>query len=221
MIEVKSLKKQFGLTVAVDGIDCVFQDRSLTTISGASGGGKTTLLRMIGLMIRPTSGTVLIDGIDYFDRADEERALMRNTRIGFVFQDYKLDPSYSVGENLEIPLLIRGEKKDVRQRLVAEALERVGLSEKIKAKPSELSGGQQQRIAIARALINDPDIILADEPCGNLDEANKDYVYGLLCSLKEERTVIIVTHEAERIADADQKIVLNKGKICDGEFAHS
>ena len=172
-------------------------------------------------MIRPTSGTVLIDGIDYFDRADEERALMRNTRIGFVFQDYKLDPSYSVGENLEIPLLIRGEKKDVRQRLVAEALERVGLSEKIKAKPSELSGGQQQRIAIARALINDPDIILADEPCGNLDEANKDYVYGLLCSLKEERTVIIVTHEAERIADADQKIVLNKGKICDGEFAHS
>lgn len=221
MIEIKSLKKQFNSTIAVDGIDCLFRERSLTTISGASGSGKTTLLRMIGLMIKPTSGTVLIDGVNYFEGTDTERALMRNTRIGFVFQDYKLDPSYSVGENLEIPLLIKGVKEKERMPLVEAALKKVNLTEKIKARPSELSGGQQQRIAIARALINDPEIILADEPCGNLDEENKEYIYGLLCSLKKEKTVIIVTHEDGRIADADQRIVLKKGKIENGELIRS
>ena len=105
MIEVKSLRKQFGSTVAVDGVDCCFPDRSLTTISGVSGSGKTTLLKMIGLMTSPTSGTILIDGVNYYEKTDEERALMRNKRIGFVFQDYKLDATYSVEENLEIPVV--------------------------------------------------------------------------------------------------------------------
>lgn len=221
MIEIKSLRKQFGTTIAVDGIDCLIREKSLTVISGPSGSGKTTLLKMIGLMIKPTSGSILTDGVNYFERKDSERAFMRNERIGFIFQDYKLDPSYSIAENLEIPLLIKGIKRKERKPLVAEALERVNLLEKMKARPSELSGGQQQRIAIARALINDPDIILADEPCGNLDEENKEYIYGLLGCLKKEKTVIVVTHDDGRFSEADLRLVLNKGKISNEAFACS
>ncbi len=221
MIEIKELKKYFGKTIAVNGINCVFQNNTLTTISGASGSGKTTLLKMIGLITRPTAGTILIDGVNYFEKKDEDRAFMRNQKIGFVFQDYKLDPSYSVGENIALPLLIKGINKKERRELVEQALKKINLLEKMEESPTNLSGGQQQRVAIARALINNPDIILADEPCGNLDEENKEYVYQWLCSLKKGKIVIVVTHEAERISDADQRFILAKGELADGNHSCS
>lgn len=213
MIEVIGVTKRFGNTTALSAVDCLIPDKSLTVITGASGSGKTTLLMSIGLMIKPTSGTILIDGINYYERGDSDRALLRNKRIGFVFQDYKLDPLYSVYENIELPLLIGGVDRKKRKLRVLDLLDKVNLSEKIYAYPPELSGGQQQRVAIARALANSPDIILADEPCASLDEENRESICRILTLLSKEKTVIVVSHAAWKFGSIDQKLLLHNGKL--------
>lgn len=212
MIVIKELLKNYNNLSVLNGVNLSISSNTLTLITGESGCGKTTLLNLIGLMDVPTGGEILIDGTDYHKKSDKEQSKFRNSKIGYIFQDFKLDSDYSIFENLELPLLIANVKKKEREKNVLEALESVGLSEKAKVLPSELSGGQKQRVAIARAIINKAEIILADEPCGNLDEKNATAVYELLANLKKTKTIILVSHSPNDVCGVDLKVKLEKGR---------
>jgi putative ABC transport system ATP-binding protein len=183
-------------------------------IVGPSGSGKSTLMNMIGGLDRPTSGSVIIDGEDISCYKDKKMASFRNQKIGFVFQSFNLEPTMTAIENVMVPLMLSGTPEKLRKDRAAEVLEKLGLADRMKHKPTELSGGQRQRVSIARALVNKPKIILADEPTGNLDSKSGKSVMELLTKLKGQGyTIVMVTHNNSEAFYADRVIKINDGII--------
>ncbi len=201
---------------ALQGITLKIERGEMLAIIGASGSGKSTLMNIIGCLDKPTSGTYLLEGSDVNRLNDNKLAEIRSKKLGFVFQEYNLLSRASAVANVELPLVYSGGRHKRRQAMVA--LERVGLGERVKHKPTELSGGEQQRVAIARALVNNPDIILADEPTGNLDSATTAEIISIFRQLNQDGiTVVLVTHEMD-IAEQTRRIIrLYDGKIVSDE----
>ena len=192
----------------LQGVSLSLERGEMVAVVGTSGAGKSTLLHLLGALDVPTSGEVFLDGTNIYQLRERQRARVRNERIGFVFQFYHLLPEFTARENCLLPLIVGGGKQLVRGReRVEELLAEVGLEGRTEHRPSQLSGGEQQRVAIARALINEPEVILADEPTGNLDEANTEAVFSLLEKLGREgkRTIVIATHE-EALARRTQRV---------------
>ena len=200
---------------AVRGIDLAIESGEFVAITGASGSGKSTLLHMLGGITRPTAGRVLLEGIDLATLDDDALAIVRRRRIGFVFQRYNLLPELSLVENVALPLVLDGASKRVSEAAAAQALATVGMEHRATHRPDELSGGEQQRGAIARALVTDPAIVLADEPTGALDSVNSGRVVDLLRRLVVERlqTVILVTHDPAIAASARRTIRIRDGLV--------
>lgn len=213
MLVARQVEKSYGKLKVLKGIDLEIQSGEVVAIVGASGAGKSTLLHILGTLDSPDTGKILIKDKDVFAQSARNLAAFRNKSIGFVFQFHNLLPEFSALENVMIPGLIdRGDDKVLRKR-AQELLERLGLSDRIDHKPSELSGGEQQRTAVARALMNSPDIILADEPSGNLDSKNAVDLHNLFFQLRKElgQTFIIVTHNEELSRMADRKLEIKDG----------
>lgn len=204
--------------IALKNINLEIKQGEFLAVTGKSGSGKSTLLNIIGCMERVSEGVVSIDGQSVTDFGTNELSSFRNTELGFIFQDYNIEPQYTVYENIEIPLLIAKKDKKYRKERIEKLLEEVGLTDKIKSKCMVLSGGEKQRVAIARALANFPKIILADEPCGNLDSETSKQIMELLLSLNknEKVTIILVTHNLADTNYAERVIHLLDGAI-DGE----
>ncbi len=222
MIELRDVTRTYKMGAeeihALDHVDLTIADGEFVAVVGPSGSGKSTLLHVIGGLDTPTGGQVLVDGQDLSQAGDRELARFRNRRIGFVFQTFNLQPTYTALENVALPLVFaRVPPKERRQRAQA-ALEAVGLTDRLRHRPGQLSGGERQRVAIARALIADPAYLLADEPTGNLDSATSREIVGLLDRLHRERglTVVLVTHDAEMAALAGRQIALRDGRIVGG-----
>lgn len=219
MISVVDLRKSFrmnGYTLDVlKGITLDIARGDMIAIVGASGAGKSTLLHMLGTLDRPTSGRVLFEGRDVFGLSEEAQAEFRNRRIGFVFQFHHLLPEFTALENTFLPALIQDRPADEAQKEAAQLLAEVGLGERLHHKPGELSGGEQQRVAVARALMQRPDLVLADEPTGNLDTHTGDSLFALLRQLNKARgtTFVIVTHNDKLSAQADRIVRLEDGRI--------
>lgn len=215
MISVNHINKSFGTLAVLKDICFEASQAEVVSIVGASGAGKSTLLQVMGSLSRPDSGTVLIDGVDIFSLSDNELASFRNEKIGFVFQFHQLLPEFTAVENVMIPALISGtHRKEAYNRAVG-LLDDMGLSERIDHKPSELSGGEQQRVAIARALINNPSVLFADEPSGNLDSKTKAEIHKLFFDLRDKFsvTVIIVTHDRDLAEMSDRTVEMVDGRI--------
>ncbi len=202
------------LVPALRSVSLIVEEGEFIAIMGPSGSGKSTLLHILGFLDTPTEGKYYFKGKDVSLFSDENLARMRNKEIGFVFQTFHLLPRYTAFQNVELPLIYRGEKKEVRKRKVLAILEKVGLSDRLYHRPNELSGGEMQRVAIARALVTNPSLILADEPTGNLDSKSGQEITKLLSQISEEgRTIILVTHDPN-IADVAKRRL----KIIDGEI---
>ena len=217
MIELQGIRKSFGDLEVLKGIDLSVNKREIISIVGPSGAAKTTLLQVLGTLYRPDAGSILFNGTDLSALGKKALARFRNEHIGFIFQFHQLLPEFTALENVFIPALIaRKSEKKARER-AAELLNFLGLSERSHHKPSELSGGEQQRVAVARALMNEPDVILADEPSGSLDSRNKAELHKLFFNLRDQlgQTFIIVTHDEELAATTDRTIHLKDGKIDD------
>jgi putative ABC transport system ATP-binding protein len=224
VIEVKDVWRTFvtGGTPfsALRGINLSVMPKELMAIMGASGSGKSTFMNMLGCLDRPTKGKYFFNGIDTTEKSNTELALLRRDNFGFVFQSYNLLPRTTSYENVELPLLYYGYKygKSQRRDMVMAALKQVGLEEKVYNKTNELSGGQQQRLAIARAIINNPKVIFADEPTGNLDTRTSFDIMAIVQSLNEKgTTVVIVTHEPDIADFAKRKVVFKDGQIISDE----
>ncbi len=216
MIQATGITKSFGPVQVLRGIDFSAADREVISIVGASGAGKSTLLQILGSLSRPDTGTVLIDSTDIFSLSADALADFRNRKIGFVFQFHHLLPEFTALENVMIPALIaRTPVHEVRKK-AEELLGTLGLGHRISHKPSELSGGEQQRVAIARAVINNPSVIFADEPSGNLDSHTKKDIHQLFFDLRDKfgQTVIIVTHDRSLAAMSDRMLEMKDGLFC-------
>jgi len=215
MIEIKNIKKSFGSLEVLKGIDMKIDKGEIVSIVGPSGAGKTTLLQIIGTLDRPDTGSVCVDGIDTTQLSQRKLADFRNQHIGFVFQFHQLLPEFTALENIMIPAYIAGvSHKEARQK-AEELLQFMNLSERAGHKPNELSGGEKQRVAVARALINNPDVILADEPSGSLDSKNKEELHQLFFDLRNQfgQTFIIVTHDEQLAGITDRTIHMRDGII--------
>ena len=218
-LEVRNLYKfwdsQAGRVIGVANISFGIRKGEFVSIVGPSGSGKSTLLNMLGALERPSSGQVFINGIDIFSMNDTQAAMIRNKSIGFIFQSYNLINRTNVLKNVEFPAIIGGMNKSERRMRATKLLNFLGLKSKLKSKPSNLSGGEQQRVAIARSLMNNPAIILADEPTGNLDTKTGADVFGLLklLSNKFRRTIVMVTHNHELAANTERSIFIKDGRI--------
>ena len=214
MIELKSITKKYKDFYALKETNLKIEEGEFVAIIGESGSGKSTLLNIIGQIDVPSSGEIIIDEKNTVDLDNNEVARLRNSTFGFVFQSFYLEPSYTVYRNVEIPLILKGMKRKERKQRVEEVLNSVDMQDKLKNKASNLSGGEMQRVAIARAIAADPSIIIADEPCGNLDSKNGEAVMQLLKGLNDAgKTVIMVTHSLEHAKWAKRIIRLSDGEI--------
>ena len=215
MIRVEDIHKSFGSLEVLKGVNLEIQKGEIVSIIGKSGAGKTTLLQIIGTLDRPDSGSVVIDGVDVFALKEKELADFRNRHIGFIFQFHQLLPEFNALENVMMPAMIaRMTEKEAEQRAL-QLLTELGMAERLTHKPNELSGGEKQRVAAARAMMMSPDVILADEPSGSLDESNKKELHKLLLQMREQygHTIIIVTHDKELAEISDRVIEMRDGVV--------
>ena len=215
MIDIKDIKKSFGSLQVLRGVNLHIDKGEVISIVGPSGAGKTTLLQLIGALDRPTSGSILFNGRDLASMSDKQLATFRNRQIGFVFQFHQLLPEFTALENIIIPALIAGRSRSEAEKEAMELLGIMGLQERVGHKPSELSGGENQRVAVARALINKPALILADEPSGSLDSKNKEELHKLFFELRARygQTFLIVTHDEELARTTDRTIRMVDGVV--------
>lgn len=217
-IVIKDIVKTYlmGDTIvrALAGVSLEIERGEFTAIMGPSGSGKSTLMNILGCLDRPTSGSYMLDGAEVATLSDDELAITRNRKIGFVFQNFNLLARMSSLQNVALPMVYAGIPKKERLERAKTALTMVGLGERMHHRPNELSGGQRQRVAIARALVNEPAIILADEPTGNLDSRSGDEIMGIFCELnRQDRTVLLVTHEPEIAAYTKRTVTFRDGLI--------
>lgn len=220
-LEVDRLTKSYGSLPVLKALSFSVAEGESVAIMGASGAGKTTLLQILGLLDRADSGSVVINGTSLTSLSARERDLFRNKRIGFVFQAHELLPEFTAVENAALPAMIGGLSRKAALDKASALLCTLNLSERLHHKPAALSGGERQRVAVARALINDPDILLADEPSGSLDSRNKIELHNLLRRVREERnqTMLIATHDAELAATCMRTLLISDGQIEDSEGA--
>jgi len=215
ILEAKEISKSYGSLRVLNGVSLAVQKGEVISIVGASGAGKSTLLHILGTLDRPDAGMVSIDDENIFAKKDKALASFRNARLGFIFQFHHLLPEFTALENVCIPAFIGGKKKTESEKRAKELLSLLKLDKRINHKPSELSGGEQQRVAVARALMNNPAIVMADEPSGNLDSDNARDLHKLFFDLRDQlgQTFIIVTHNEDLAKMADRTIVMKDGKI--------
>lgn len=215
MIKVSGITKSFDRLQILKGIDLQVEAGEIVAIVGPSGAGKTTLLQIVGTLDRPDDGTVTIDGVDPFRMKEREIAAFRNRQIGFVFQFHQLLPEFTALENVMMPALIAREKWSAAQQRAKELLDFLQLTDRMEHKPAELSGGERQRVAVARALVNRPAVVLADEPSGSLDSKNKDELHALFFELRQQmgQTFVIVTHDERLAAQADRIVPMRDGIV--------
>ena len=218
MIEVKDIHKSFGELEVLKGVNLEVKQGEIVAIIGKSGAGKTTLLQIIGTLDRPTKGEVIINGERLMAKSEKELAAFRNKHIGFIFQFHQLLPEFTALENVCIPAMIAREKESEYKARAEKLLRELGLGERMHHKPNQLSGGEKQRVAAARALMMNPDIVLADEPTGSLDEKNKKELSDLLLQLRKEygQTILLVTHDKELAGIADRVIEIVDGLVQNG-----
>lgn len=219
MIRTHQIKKSFGNLQVLKGIDLTIGKSEIVSIVGPSGAGKTTLLQIIGTLDAPDSGSLFIKEVEVGKLKDKEQAAFRNRNIGFVFQFHQLLPEFTALENVMIPALIAREKAGTAEKRAKEILDFLSLSDRMTHKPAELSGGEKQRVAVARALINNPAVILADEPSGSLDTKNKEELHRLFFDLRDQmnQTFVIVTHDEQLAKDTDRVIRMQDGIILTAE----
>lgn len=215
MIKTRGITKSFDKLQILKGIDLDIREKEIVAIVGPSGAGKTTLLQIIGTLDKPDGGSLVINGVEPFRMKEKEIAHFRNQQIGFVFQFHQLLPEFTALENVMIPALIAREKVAIAEKRAKELLDFLGLADRMEHKPAELSGGEKQRIAVARALINNPSVILADEPSGSLDSQNKEDLHALFFDLRAKmgQTFIIVTHDEHLATKTDRIIPMKDGFI--------
>ena len=215
MIQAKGIEKAFGSLTVLKGIDFSAEKSEVVSIMGASGAGKSTLLQILGTLSTPDAGSLVIDGIDVLQLKGKSMAEFRNRKIGFVFQFHHLLPEFTALENVMIPAFIAGRPKAEAEAAAKALLTDLGLGERFTHKPSELSGGEQQRVAIARALINNPSVLFADEPSGNLDSKTKEELHRLFFSLRDKygQTIIIVTHDPDLAKMCDRSLYMVDGQF--------
>lgn len=215
MIKIRNINKSYGALQVLDNVNVDINRGEVVTIVGPSGAGKTTLLQIMGTLDSPDSGSVLYDGQDVLSMKDSSLARFRNQNIGFVFQFHQLLPEFTALENVMMPALIGGMKQKEASARAKELLEYMGLDERLDHKPAELSGGERQRAAVARALVNRPAVVLADEPSGSLDTKNKQELHNLFFRLRDEmqQTFVIVTHDETLASDADRVLYMRDGRI--------
>ena len=219
MIDIKNITKSFGSLQVLKGIDLHINKGEVVSIVGPSGAGKTTLLQIIGTLDTPDAGTICIDGIDVSSLSTRKLSNFRNQHIGFVFQFHQLLPEFTALENIMIPAYIAGKSNSEAKQRALELLAFMGLSDRAHHKPAELSGGEKQRVAVARALVNKPAVILADEPSGSLDSKNKAELHQLFFDLRDKfgQTFVIVTHDEGLAAITDRTIHMKDGEIWGAE----
>lgn len=222
MIDIKGITKSFGSLQVLKGIDLRIDQGEVVSIVGPSGAGKTTLLQIIGTLDRPDSGQVVVDGVDVGKLSTGKLSDFRNLHLGFVFQFHQLLPEFSALENVMIPAFIAGRSRGEAKRRATELLDFMGLADRASHKPAQLSGGEKQRVAVARALVNNPSVILADEPSGSLDSKNKDELHRLFFDLRDKfgQTFVIVTHDEGLAAITDRTIHLKDGQVVGLSLIH-
>ena len=215
MIEIRNVEKSFGTLRVLQGINLTIENSKVVTIVGPSGAGKSTLLHLIGTLDRPDSGEIVIDGTHLGKLGDDQLSEFRNRHIGFVYQFHHLLPEFTAAENVALPAMIAGKGRREALQHAMELLDFLKLKERAEHKPSQLSGGEQQRVAVARALMNNPELILADEPSGNLDTDNAKKLHQLFFDLRDQfhQTFVIVTHNEELASLSDRKIQLQDGRV--------
>ena len=215
MIEIRDVEKNYGALKVLQGISLTIENSKVVTIVGPSGAGKSTLLHLIGTLDRPDGGEIVIDGTRLDKLGDDQLSEFRNRHIGFVYQFHHLLPEFTAAENVALPAMIAGKSRKEALRHANELLDFLKLRERAEHKPAQLSGGEQQRVAVARALMNNPELILADEPSGNLDTDNAKKLHQLFFDLRDQfhQTFIIVTHNEELATLSDRKIQLQDGRV--------